>query len=212
MIKAIIFDCDGTLVDSETLSAIATDHAFRSILKRPLTEEESNGLLGRPANRVLKEWFPDRGKDIFEEASAYFRERMQEIKPYDDIEKLLNILHNDFRFAVVSSSSRFIVQEMLDITGLNRYFELVIGHEDTEKHKPDPEPLMECIKRLGLAESECIYVGDQPYDIMAARSAGIVVLGTTWGSGNSRVLREYKPHAILEKPLDILSLKFDRLI
>ena len=46
MIKAIIFDCDGTLVDSETLSAIATDHAFKSILKRPLTEEESRNVSG----------------------------------------------------------------------------------------------------------------------------------------------------------------------
>ena len=72
MIKAILFDCDGTLVDSETLSACATDYAFKHILKRPLTDAESKGLLGRPANKILEEWFQEKGKEIFEEATNHF--------------------------------------------------------------------------------------------------------------------------------------------
>ena len=203
MIKAILFDCDGTLVDSETLSACATDYAFKHILKRPLTDEESKGLLGRPANKILEEWFQEKGKEIFEEATNHFIETMSEVKPYDGIQDMLHHLTKKLRMAIVSSSRREIVMRMLIATKLADYFEFIVGHEDTDRHKPDPEPILEAIKKLNIKHNECIYIGDQPYDIMAAREAGVRVIGVTWGSGNRRILEGYRPDMILENPKEL---------
>ncbi len=212
MIKALLFDCDGTLVDSETLSAGATDYAFRRILKRPLTEEESKRLLGRPANKILEEWFQETGKEIFEEATNYFVETMNKVKPYDGIEDMLHFFSRKLRMAIVSSSSKEIVMRMLIATKLSSYFEFIVGHEDTDKHKPNPEPILEAIKRLKIKHDECIYIGDQPYDIMAAREAGVKVIGVTWGSGNREILESYEPHIILAKPEELEMIEFDKFL
>ena len=212
MIKALLFDCDGTLVDSETLSACATDYAFRRILKRPLTEEESKKLLGRPANKILEEWFQETGKEIFEEATNYFVETMNEVKPYDGIEDMLQFFSRKLRMAIVSSSSKEIVMRMLIATKLSSYFEFIVGHEDTDKHKPNPEPILEAIKRLQIKHDECIYIGDQPYDIMAAREAGVKVIGVTWGSGNREILESYEPHIILSRPEELEKIEFDKFL
>lgn len=212
MIKALLFDCDGTLVDSETLSACATDYAFRRILKRPLTEEESKKLLGRPANKILEEWFQETGREIFEEATNYFVETMNEVKPYNGIEDMLHFFSRKLRMAIVSSSSKEIVMRILIATKLSSYFEFIVGHEDTEKHKPNPEPILEAIKRLKIKHDECIYIGDQPYDIMAAREAGVKVIGVTWGSGNREILESYEPHIILAKPEELEKIEFDKFL
>lgn len=211
MIKAILFDCDGTLVDSETLSACATDYAFNRILKRPLTDKESKSLLGRPANKILEEWFQETGKEIFEEATNHFIETIDDVKPYEGIEDMLRFLSKKHRLAIVSSSSKEIVMRMLISTRLSQYFEFIVGHEDTDKHKPNPEPILEAMKRLNVRNSECVYIGDQPYDIMAARDAEVKVFGATWGSGNRDILESYDPYVILANPKELERFEFDKI-
>ncbi len=101
---------------------------------------------------------------------------------------------------------------MLIATKLSSYFEFIVGHEDTDKHKPNPEPILEAIKRLKIKHDECIYIGDQPYDIMAAREAGVKVIGVTWGSGNREILESYEPHIILAKPEELEMIGFDKFL
>ncbi|MHB8361758.1 MAG: HAD family hydrolase, partial [Thermoplasmataceae archaeon] len=170
MIRAIIFDCDGTLYDSESISANATDYAFREILGRPITNDESSGLLGRPAKKVLNDWFPDDGGKIHEKAINYFKNRIPEIKPYPGVQEALLNLENRFRLAVVTSSHRDVAEKILLLTGIRKHFEFIVGQEDTLKHKPDPEPLVKSLKLFGLNSNQCVYVGDQPYDIVAAKA------------------------------------------
>ena len=84
--------------------------------------------------------------------------------------------------AVVTSKRSAIARRGLEHTGIARYFPVVIGADDTERHKPDPEPVRLALTRLGVAPERAVFVGDAPFDIAAGRAAGVVTVGACWGA------------------------------
>ena len=110
----------------------------------------------------------------------------------------------NLKMAVVTSSHRTDAETLLSIFGIMKYFQFYVGQEDTVYQKPDPDPLILALKKLQLRSTDCIYVGDQPYDIIAAHGAGIKPLGAVWGSGRAERMDQYHPEAILENPEDVV--------
>ena len=197
---------DGTLLDSEGLSSKATDFGVHSITGRHLTEEENRSLTGKPVKKVLQEWFPDKSHSIYEAGIGYYRSRIGEILSYPGINKLLDNLRSKYKMAIVTSTHREQAMEILSKVGLLEYFSFIIGQDDTVMNKPDPEPVLLAINRLGVSREDCIFVGDQPYDIIAAHGAGIIAAAATWGTGMKDVLEVYRPDYFLEHPEDLLDL------
>ena len=197
---------DGTLLDSEGLSSKATDFGVHSITGRHLTEEENRSLTGKPVKKVLQEWFPDKSHSIYEAGIGYYRSRIGEISSYPGINKLLDNLRSKYKMAIVTSTHREQAMEILSKVGLLEYFSFIIGQDDTVMNKPDPEPVLLAINRLGVSREDCIFVGDQPYDIIAAHGAGIIAAAATWGTGMKDVLEVYRPDYFLEHPEDLLDL------
>lgn len=206
MIKAVIFDMDGTLLNSETLSSTSTDYGFRTILGRGLTPEENSRLVGRPVRKVLSEWFPDLGGRIYDTGRRYFRSRIDTVQPYAGIKEIVAYLRNRFRLAVVTSSRREDTEYILNSTGLKPYFDFWIVQEDTTYQKPDPEPVIMALRKLDIAPNEGIFVGDQPFDIIAAHEAGMIAVGAVWGSGDPESLYMYHPNFILKSPEELKEL------
>ncbi|MEM0156955.1 MAG: HAD-IA family hydrolase [Thermoplasmataceae archaeon] len=203
LIRAVLFDMDGTLLDSETLSERATNYGFREILGREVTAEEHSQLIGRPVKKILSQWFPDKGETIYDTGRMYFMSRLSSVETYPGIRQVLEKLSRSYSIGVVTSSHRSDAQNLLTVSGLLSYIRLYVGQEDTEYQKPDPEPLILALKRLGVSSDEALYVGDQPYDIIAAHEAGMAAAGALWGSGNSERLEMYHPDSLLKKPEDI---------
>ena len=197
---------DGTLLNSEGLSSEATDFGVHSITGRHLTEEENRSLTGKPVKKVLQEWFPDKSDSIYEAGIGYYRSRMGEISSYPGINKLLDNLRSKYKMAIVTSTHREQAMEILSKVGLLEYFSFIIGQDDTMMNKPDPEPVLLAMNRLGVTREDCIFVGDQPYDIIAAHEAGIIAAAATWGTGMKDVLEVYRPDYFLEHPGDLLEL------
>ena len=203
MIRAVLFDMDGTLLDSETLSEKATNYGFMEILGREITAEEHSQLIGRPVKKILSQWFPDKGEAIYDTGRLYFNSKLSTVETYPGISEVLEKLSRKYDLGVVTSSHRIDAQRLLTLSGLLPYIRLYVGQEDTEYQKPDPEPLNLALKRLNISSREAVYIGDQPYDIIAAHEAEIPAGAALWGSGNLERLEMYHPDRFLKKPEEI---------
>ena len=203
MIRAVLFDMDGTLLDSETLSEKATNYGFMEILGRGITAEEHSQLIGRPVKKILSQWFPDKGEAIYDTGRLYFNSKLSTVETYPGISEVLEKLSQKYDLGVVTSSHRIDAQRLLTLSGLLPYIRLYVGQEDTEYQKPDPEPLNLALKRLNISSREAVYIGDQPYDIIAAHEAEIPAGAALWGSGNLERLEMYHPDRFLKKPEEI---------
>ncbi len=200
-VKAVLFDLDGTLVDSETIASEATQKAFLEIMERPMTDGENAKLKGRPVKKILSEWFPDHGDKVYGTILSHFSTRISEIEPFEGIRELLQgLTSKGIRMAVVTSGQREVAEQLLAPSGLSSYFEFAVCQEDTERHKPDPEPLLLAAGKLGVSNEDCAYIGDQPYDMRAAGKAGMMALGAAWGPGDRNILEDNGAMAVFEKP------------
>jgi pyrophosphatase PpaX len=205
-VKALIFDMDGTLLDSETVSGYAVNYGYRKILGREITPEERKQLLGRPVKKILSQWYPEKGGEIYDTGRRYYESNFSSIAPYRGITDVLAKLRKQCRLAVVTSSHRSDAEKLLSMTGLKRYFEFYIGQEDSDHQKPDPEPVILATVKLGIESREAMFIGDQPYDILAAQAAGVISVAAVWGSGDEGVLKKYNPNFILRRPDELVSL------
>lgn len=205
-VRAMIFDMDGTLLDSETVSGYAVNYGYRKVLGRDITPEERKQLLGRPVKKVLSQWYPEKGDEIYDTGRRYYESNFSSIAPYHGITEVISTLSERCRLAVVTSSHRYDAEKLLSMTGLKKYFEFYIGQEDSEHQKPDPEPVILATTKLGIEPCETMFIGDQPYDIMAAHAAGVRSVASTWGAGEEEVLKRYNPDFIFRKPAELITL------
>jgi len=207
MIHAVILDMDGTLLDSETVSMEATSRGFAEIFGRELTDKEHSEMMGRPVQLLMKQHYGKKGEEAYLLGREYFSDNMNKIGLFPGIGQLLTTLrNNDLKLGLVTSSHREDAKFFLEKTGISEYFEVKIAQEDTERHKPHPEPLLKCINMLDAKSEQSVYIGDQPYDIRAALSAGMKSIGATWGPGDPDVLGAEHATEICHDPLDIINI------
>jgi len=209
-VKALLFDLDGTLLDSEGLATQANRHGFETVLRRQPTPEEEAGLTGVPVPKVLAEWFPHEGTQIFKEILVYYEQHAELVLPYLGVFEMIAELHRSgYVLGIVSSKKRRYVLLELEAAGLIRFFSVVVGQEDTSEHKPNPAPLFLAVEQLGVTPEYCVYVGDQPPDIQAAQAAGMWSIAAYWGEGRKERLAAYKPTFSCENPIELVSLALD---
>ena len=176
--KAVIFDLDGTLIDSFETAY----RAFAQILKdfgvRPPSRSEYRKLYwGRFAGDNYRKALGISGEDLEELLKRHVKKSVEFselLRPNPYAKKLLTRLRSQgIKLALVTSTLRKITISHLKRMGLRKYFDVVICGDDLTKRKPDPEPILEACRRLRVKPSDCIYVGDLEVDEEAARRAGI---------------------------------------
>ena len=204
--KVVLWDLDGTIQDSEPLAKEGTRHGFLTVLGRDPTEDEFAQLVGKPVPVVYKGWFGDElASQILDVGSRYYKEQAIHIRCYDGIPELLyQLQRRGYRMGIVSSKRRDYVIHELHSKGLLSLFEVIVGQEDTTRHKPHPDPLVLAVRKLNVSPEDCLYIGDQPTDIQAAHATGMPCIGTLWGDGTVERLRAEGPSALAYEPQDIL--------
>jgi N-acetyl-D-muramate 6-phosphate phosphatase len=173
MIKAIIFDVDGVLLDSFESNFEWFCNLMRLAGYRPPTKEEYAKLFHLSGADALRT-FP--GISDNQEFERIWKLRdVTESKPpvlRHGSRSVLEALGKKYKLGIVTNRVRqYAFEPPLD--SLKSFFRVSIAFEDTEKHKPDPEPLWLAAKKLGIQPNECVYVGDAETDLLAARSAGM---------------------------------------
>jgi len=182
MVKAVIFDRDGVLLDSNKVICRAYRLAAEELgYDKMPRDEDIRSLLGIPY-QIIVEKILGRGERILEVYSNVWktRELEKEIKPMHGLEKMLEEIKLP-KAIVTSGSSRLTSICLKDSL---KYFEVMVAESDVTKHKPDPEPLLLACEKLGVEPGETVYVGDTVTDYETARNAGAKFIGFLgYGSG-----------------------------
>lgn len=194
MIKAVLFDNDGTLLDTNKLIFDSYKEAFRVVLKREADYDEIMSLYGRPLYSSLME-YGCKGKELYN-AYREYNERLHDsvAKPFPGaVEGVIAVKEIGFTTGMVSSKRCELLDKGIKIMRLENTFDTIVTPEDTEKTKPDPEPLLCAAERLGVRAKECIYVGDSVFDFIAARSAGMRICAVKYSLTAAERIAEFKP-------------------
>ena len=200
--SVVLFDFDGTLAD--TISLIVA--SFHAILPTPASDAEIRTWIGRPLIDVLEARYPGDGERLTADYRRWNLGHHDElIRPVPGIEQVLDALaERGTRVGVASSKLGPTVQLGLAAVGLGDRVDLVVGQEQTERHKPDPAPLLLAAQRLGVAPADTVYVGDSVVDVQAATAAGMPAIGVTWGAGTRAELSG--ADAIVDKADELAAL------
>jgi pyrophosphatase PpaX len=204
--ETVLFDLDGTLIDSGDLILASFKHATETVLGRTFPDEVLMANVGGHGIHAQMRVFDEARAD---ELVRVYREHnlgiYQEVRVFDGIEPVLELLLAEGRhLGVVTVKSRPTVDVTFEVLPIGRYFETVVTGDDTERHKPDPEPILLALERLDASVSSAAYVGDSPFDIGAARAAGVVSIAVTWGGihPRERLLAE-DPDLIVDDPTEL---------
>jgi len=196
----VLFDLDGTVVDSVELIVNSFAHAVRHVLGSELTREELIANVGRPLREQMALFSEGRADDLVLAYREYnHREHDRLLTLYPGMEPLLEALRGQGRqLGLVTSKSRPTTEMAFHTTGIEPLFAVTVCVEDTARHKPFPDPLLYAVKQLGVPPSEAVYVGDSPYDLRAARAAGMRSVAVSWGVFPLEVLRLEQPDRVAQ--------------
>ena len=192
----VLFDLDGTVVDSGAIILASMRHATRTVLGRELSDEALMASVGGPGLEAQMRELG--GNEHVEELVRVYRAHNEPLHDelrlclgMDDV--LLSLRAEGRRLGLVSAKRRSTVELAFAATqiarvGLGTLFEVVVGGDETQRQKPAPDPLLLALDRLGAQAADAVYVGDSPYDMAAASAAGMDGIGVTWGGVHGREL------------------------
>lgn len=206
----VLFDLDGTLIDSGPIILASMQHAVRTVLDREIAYEELAATVGgQGLVAQMRELDPDRVDELVETYKAHNDPLHDTLEAFEELLAVLPRLKAEGRkLGIVTAKRHRTVALALDrFPELAEHFDVVIAHEDTDRHKPDPDPVLAAVVRLGAEPSQAAYVGDSPFDIHAAKAAGVFAVAVAWGGIHSdeRLLAE-EPDAFVRTPEELLGV------
>lgn len=207
---AVLFDLDGTLIDSIGLLLESVRHAFEGFSGRAPTEEEWVAGIGTPLATQLTAYC-DSDEQL---AAVTLRYRTFQRAAHDRITKafpgtlevLGSLAASGHPMAIVTSKSNEMMHRALDLTGIGPYMASTIGCDSCDLHKPDPFPVRMALQELAYQETEAVFVGDSPHDINAGNSAGVVSIAALWGPFSRDQLQPANPVHFLDNISDLPAL------
>jgi pyrophosphatase PpaX len=212
LLSAVLFDFDGTLVDTTEMIHQSMRHATTEVLGRDdIPRETLLANVGQPLPRQM-ELIDTEKAELLLEAYRNHHEQHHDalIGEFPYVEESLDRLRSaGIKVAVVTSKRRLSVEMALkDFPTLRNVVDRFITLEDTTEHKPHPEPLMRGLKLLGsIPKEQAAYVGDSPFDVEAAKAAGLTSVAVSWGAFSESALRAAEPdHLVPDIPsaVDVL--------
>lgn len=186
--RTVLFDLDGTVIDSGSIILASMRHATLDVLGREYGDAELMAAVGGPGLEAqMAAIAPDRVDDlvrVYREHNYPLHDELECCAGMDAV--LVRLKEEGRRLGIVTAKRRETVELAFARLPLAHLFETVVGGDETERHKPDPEPLLLAAERLGVKPLETAYVGDSPFDVRAAKAAGMHAVAVTWGGIHDR--------------------------
>ncbi len=213
MIQAVIFDIDGTLVDSVDLHARAWQEAFRHF-GHQVTFEEVRSQIGKGSDKLIPHFLsPEENKKIGEELDKFRGELwksqyLEQVKPFPKVRELFQRIQQDGKQIVLASSAKGDeLKTYKQIANIEDLIQEETSSDDVENSKPDPDVIHAALHKLGNpAPAQVMMVGDTPYDAEAARKAGVGTIGVLCGGFPEEELRKAGAVAIYNGPGELLAM------
>ena len=208
--RVILFDLDGTLIDSGPIIIASMRHASVTVLGREPDEELVRAAIGGPGLIAqMRDLDPDRVDELVDVYRAHNEPLHATLEAFDGVPELLLELRSRGHRARDrdGETRRDRAARVRAPAVLRELTDVLVGADDTERHKPDPDPVLEALRRVGATPDEAVYVGDSPFDIRAGKAAGAVAIAVGWGGihPDERLLAE-EPDALVQHPEEILEL------
>lgn len=211
-IEAVLFDFDGTVVDSNEFIFSCLDYTARHHLGRAFPRQLLESNVGMPLADLFQSLHGAEAAAPQVEAMVHTYRRHQEEREHaitacDGIEAVLHTLRRSgVRLAIVTTKQHAVAARQLARVGLDACFDTIVGFDECQRAKPDPEPFLLALERLTIEPTRAVAVGDSAADICGARAAGVIAIGASWGCFSPAALAAAKPDATAATPPDLLRL------
>jgi pyrophosphatase PpaX len=192
---AILFDLDGTLVDTIALLLASMRHAFTSCGVACPTDAAWTAGIGTPLATQFRDFVKDDDATVARLITAYRAYQHEHhdalTSAYDGIPALVARLEErGHLIGIVTSKADYLAERALAWVGLIGHVDVVIGADSVARHKPHPEPVLVALERLGAPRETAIFVGDSPHDVASGNTAGVRTIGVAWGAFDRAALAE----------------------
>lgn len=206
-IRTVLFDLDGTILDSNELIYASFDYTFKAY-NYSFTMEELMEFNGPPLIESFSKINPDQAELMVQTYLKHNHDiHNDHVKLFPDVIETLEVLKNNhIQIGIVTAKIRNSVDLGLTLTGLDQYFETIITVDDVSHPKPHPESVIKAMKELGGESSSTLMVGDNYHDILAGQNAGVRTAGVAWSSKGKDFLASYEPTYMLEDMKDLLEI------
>ncbi|WP_044892974.1 pyrophosphatase PpaX [Bacillus alveayuensis] len=207
-INTILFDLDGTLIDTNELIIQSFLHTLEKYYPNQYKREDVLAFIGPPLYDTFVAMDKERVQEMIDTYRAFNHEKHDElVKEYETVYETVETLHEKgFKLGIVTTKVRSTVLMGLKLTKLDRFFDCIVALDDVERAKPDPEPIFKALSILQSSPQETIMVGDNYHDILAGKNAGTKTAGVAWTIKGREYLEQYKPDFMLEKMSDLLEI------
>lgn len=213
MYKAVIFDLDGTLIDSLPDLMDSVNQALSSLGYQTHTYEEVRSFVGNGVRKLIERSLPasatsadvDRCLELFK--CVYASRKLNKTAPFDGVLPLLGSLKDKgVVVGVLSNKYDVAVKEIIASLFPSLIDErFAWGESSVVPKKPNPEGLLSMMKEMGVSPAECCYVGDSDVDIRTGNAAGVHAIGVLWGYRDSDCLQKEGPHCLVSTPGELLN-------
>ena len=179
MIKAVIFDMDGVLIESFEAWLRAMDLTAKEFGFEGVKAEEFRKVYGQSTQGDIEMFMPGRTVDEVEEAySRNFPKFIEFTNILPNVKELLvEIKKRKIKTLVATNTNSIIAPKQLEAVGIRQYFDYIIGGDEVENPKPHPEMILKALEKLGEGKEEVLYIGDSVYDVGAGKAADVFTIG-----------------------------------
>ena len=205
----VLFDLDGTVIDSVTLIRESHRHAVRAVLGLELDDDALVINVGRPLMEQMQHFSAENAEELYHTYRRWNHANTAALlEAYDGVDELLSGLAAAGRpMGIVTSKSLDAVELAWGVLPeVRRRFDVVVTADDTPRHKPNPDPILHALDALGADPGDACYVGDAPFDMQAGKAAGLVTVAVTWGFFSRTDLEAEGPDLIVDTPAVRLQL------
>lgn len=198
---AVLFDLDGTLVDSIALLLASMRHTFQGRTRQPSDAEWIEGI-GTPLPKQLTPYVEsdeDRERLINRYRTFQLENHDRLMARYEGVIDTLALLYQrGHPMGIVTSKGNAMMERGLKFIGADDYIEVAIGYDSVHIHKPDPYPVKTALEKLEYGAGEAVFVGDSPHDIKSGNAAGVITIAALWGPFTKLTLEAYQPSYFLD--------------
>jgi pyrophosphatase PpaX len=205
----LLFDLDGTLLDTRNLIVSSFQHTFEKHLGIKITPEELYPYFGEPLITTMERFDQKQGRVMVETYRAHnLINHDDKIEIFPGVAEIIPYLHSKgHKLGIVTSKLRMTAERGIKYFGLEDYFDTFVTIDDTKNHKPHPEPIYLALERLQHKDLSNVYmIGDSPFDIQCAHNAGVKSCALGWSVFSKEQLIQEKPHYYLETIKEMVDL------
>ena len=200
-LRAVLFDLDGTLLDSERVDVLAMARLFNGDLGLGLDEGQISTYIGISSREVLEQIAPDRVKELLATWLSYQNELVGETRLFPGIlESLRSLSRAKLALAVVTGQNRRELDATRQHIAIGDLIGVWVCADDTSMSKPHPDPVRLALNRLGCPPGQAIMIGDTLFDMEAGRKAGTLLGAALWGARDLATLLSYDPEYTFRDP------------